>query len=206
MAQMEPGNYRGEDGVERFWDGEQWLTPVQAPPSGGPNWSTLRKPIIFGSSALVLVVGGFFAYSAVSESQRKADFEETVALEKRAYESKAASLGSFLADAADDCDASEDIDTGRDYLSMKTWGNESFSGVFYETYVCVMNAMEMPPQVQDRVGATRALDGTLTGDWEVFGGDGVVTAQWSYHPDSGARMTVELESDYFDPYVAPQYE
>ena len=89
---------------------------------------------------------------------------------------------------------------------MKTVGNESFSGVFYDTYLCVLDAIEIPPQIKDRVLATRALDGTLSDDWEVLNSDGVVSADWSYHPDSGARMTMELESDYFDDFVAPEYE
>jgi len=206
MANMEPGNYKGEDGVERFWDGEQWLTPVKSESPRTGNRLALRKPIIIGATAVILIGGGFIAYSAASESQRKADFEENVGLEKRAYESKASALSSFFADAAKDCDAADDIDTGRDYLSMKTWGDESFSGVFYDTYLCVLDAIEMPPQIKDRVLATRALDGTLSDDWEVLNSDGVVSADWSYHPDSGARMTMELESDYFDDFVAPEYE
>lgn len=206
MGKLEPGKYVGEDGTERYWDGEQWLTLSETPSPKQGFSSPRRKPIIVGSIAVALLVGGFFAYSAAMESQRRADFDEKVALEKRAHESKASSLRAFFSDAVNKCGAADDIEFGPDYLSMKTWGNESFSGVFYETYVCILDAVEMPPQIQDRVGATRALDGTLTGDWDVQSGDGQVYADWSYHPDSGARMTMELESEYFERFVAPEYE
>ena len=205
MGKLEPGAYTGEDGVQRFWDGEQWLTPTPSGSAPKLDMEKIKRPLILGGTALVVIVGTIFGYSALSESQKKADFEEQVALEKQAYESRAKLMGTFFDRASRDCDAGDEVESGRDYMSVKTWGKESFTGVSYATFVCLLDAIEMPPQVEDRVMATRALDGTLNGDWDILNGDGEVTAEWSYHPDSGSRLTVELESKYFDPFVAPEY-
>ena len=52
------------------------------------------------------------------------------------------------------------------------------------TSECVLTALGAPTYVLDHLGATRALDGMQTDEW-----DGL-TARWTFHPDAGANLTV----------------
>ena len=74
MGKLEPGAYTGEDGVQRFWDGEQWLTPTPSGSAPKLDMEKIKRPLILGGTALVVIVGTIFGYSALSESQKKADF------------------------------------------------------------------------------------------------------------------------------------
>ncbi|MDN3903438.1 hypothetical protein [Arthrobacter sp. YD2] len=51
---------------------------------------------------------------------------------------------------------------------------------------CVLRALSMPDSVNSRMGNTRALDGRQSAEWGEF------TASWSYHPDSGTNVVIEI--------------
>ena len=70
-------------------------------------------------------------------------------------------------------------------LTMDSEGKESYGAEFADI-TCVLDAIGIPDSVSNRMNATRSLDGRLTGDWDEF------TASWSYHPDSGMNVVIEI--------------
>lgn len=75
-------------------------------------------------------------------------------------------------------------------IELDTKGEESFdSGTSdYVAYLCMLNEIGVPETTQQKIGRTRALDGTQTDSW-----DGL-TASWSYHPDSGSNILIEKDN------------
>lgn len=69
-------------------------------------------------------------------------------------------------------------------LTLSTGGKESVGDATVRDVVCVLDELEAPNYVEEHIYSTRALDGQQSdtwGDWEV---------RWTYHPDSGLRITV----------------
>lgn len=75
-------------------------------------------------------------------------------------------------------------------IELDTKGEESFdSGTSdYMAYLCMLNEIGVPETTQQKIGRTRALDGTQNDSW-----DGL-TASWSYHPDSGSNILIEKDN------------
>ncbi|MDM7991450.1 hypothetical protein [Arthrobacter sp. zg-Y877] len=72
-------------------------------------------------------------------------------------------------------------------LTMDGQGEEYYAtGAAYEDIECVLGATGMPDSVSSRMGNTRALDGTQNAQW------GDISASWSYHPDSGSNVVLEI--------------
>jgi hypothetical protein len=69
-------------------------------------------------------------------------------------------------------------------LLFDTKGKEDITGDRLEDVVCVLSKLGIPKSVTAHMDATRALDGQQTDEW-----DGI-KARWSYHPDSGMRLTL----------------
>ncbi|MGR6320074.1 hypothetical protein Q2K19_25490 [Micromonospora soli] len=70
-------------------------------------------------------------------------------------------------------------------LTLHSVGKES-SGLSFDQLECYWSELEMPDSVRAEVGATRALDGRQSGQWDD------IHASWSYHPDSGVQMVFTL--------------
>lgn len=92
-----------------------------------------------------------------------------------------------LVRARDACDAGEVVDDGRTIvLDMR--GEEIFSGdLSYEDVVCVLDELGVPDSVHMKMGATRSVDGRLSDSW------GHYEVSWTYHPDDGLDVLVELD-------------
>jgi hypothetical protein len=73
-------------------------------------------------------------------------------------------------------------------LSMQSYGEES-SGAEFDDVYCMLDELDTPDSVLNRINSTRALDGRQTGDW-----DGL-TASWGYHPDNGLDIIIETQRD-----------
>jgi hypothetical protein len=73
-------------------------------------------------------------------------------------------------------------------LTMDSYGEES-EGAEFEDILCVLNELETPDSVLNRINSTRALDGRQTGDWDNF------TASWGYHPDNGLDIVIDFTRD-----------
>ena len=69
-------------------------------------------------------------------------------------------------------------------VSMDSVGDES-AGAEYADILCVLNELDVPDSVLNRINSTRALDGRQTAEWDNF------TASWGYHPNSGANIIIE---------------
>jgi len=69
-------------------------------------------------------------------------------------------------------------------VSMDSVGEES-AGAEYADILCVLNELDVPDSVLNRINSTRALDGRQTADWNNL------TASWGYHPNSGANIIIE---------------
>lgn len=86
-----------------------------------------------------------------------------------------------------DSDPSFDLGDEGYTLSIDGKGEDDSRGADLTDIACVLNALNVSDAVVGRIDNTRALDGTLEGDWDGF------TATWSYHPDSGLSMVIEEE-------------
>jgi hypothetical protein len=144
------------------------VLPAEAPPKQ-------RKTLFLavGTALAVLLVGvGVVAILTGSESTADAAGQEKQ---------------SRLAAAREQCSASEFAKLGDEdqTLTLQGDGKES-DGLPYNVLECYWRALDVPDSVVAEIGATRALDGRQTGDWDH------IHASWSYHPDSGLQMVLTL--------------
>jgi hypothetical protein len=63
------------------------------------------------------------------------------------------------------------------------------SGAPMEAIASLVTALEMPTSIVTKIENTRALDGTQSDSW-----DGIEVS-WSYHPDTGIDMVLELTEE-----------
>ena len=93
--------------------------------------------------------------------------------------------------AVDGCDVRKGYarigDDGRS-LSLDNEGEDDISGLSFSDITCVLDALDVPDSVLDKMGNTRALDGMQTASW------GDITATWTYHPDDGLDVILEMAS------------
>lgn len=72
-------------------------------------------------------------------------------------------------------------------LEIDTEGDEDYFGASYDDLACMVSELDFPSRVITRMDNTRALDGQLTDEF-----DGLVL-YWSYHPDTGINLIVNLK-------------
>ena len=70
-------------------------------------------------------------------------------------------------------------------LIMSSEGTESW-GAPIDEIACVLQMLDVPTSIINRIDTTRALDGTQTGTWDEY------EATWNYHPNSGSNITITL--------------
>jgi hypothetical protein len=87
-------------------------------------------------------------------------------------------------------------------LIINGMGQYESTGASYEEIVCVLENLEAPSSVLARLGNTRALDGVQEASWDSGSGDWSIEAFWSYHPDDGADVILELKSRYLEDFEA----
>lgn len=68
-------------------------------------------------------------------------------------------------------------------LTVNTGGEER-EGVSTAGLVCILNTLEVPDHVSERMSTTRALDGTQSAQWNGMEGT------WNYHPNTGMNFVV----------------
>lgn len=95
---------------------------------------------------------------------------------------------SVLEGAAEDCAIPGGADDGGASLILDFAGADTDSGELIDRHFeCVMRQLDGPQSVQAAIMSTRALDGRQTATW-----DGIA-ASWTYHPDTGLDLILELE-------------
>ena len=99
--------------------------------------------------------------------------------------------GKVLEDAVAACDLDSNIyaelgDEGSS-LSLDMEGETDFDGLSYDDVSCVLEELEMPDSVDNRMGQTTSMDGMQDASW-----DGI-HASWNYHPDDGLDVILERE-------------
>lgn len=100
--------------------------------------------------------------------------------------------GTPMKDAAKACDVPGTSrwialgDGGRS-ISMKSDGEKS-EGADLSQIMCVLAELDTPDSVISRMDSTRALDGRQAAEWNDL------SASWSYHPDDGLDIVVEVVS------------
>ncbi len=70
-------------------------------------------------------------------------------------------------------------------LSLDGEGQES-SGLSSQDSDCILNELEVSDANLERMGNTRALDGTQTAE------QGNLSLSWTYHPDNGFDLVIQL--------------
>lgn len=64
-------------------------------------------------------------------------------------------------------------------------GNLTPPGMMLTIYqACIMQAVDTPARVQDRIETTGAVDGQQTDSWDQY------SARWTYQPEEGLTLTV----------------
>jgi hypothetical protein len=76
------------------------------------------------------------------------------------------------------------IGDGGDTLSIDRAGAEVSPGATITQFECVIEALEVPDSLVDRINNTRALDGYQEGSFDQY------SISWTYHPDDGVNMTI----------------
>lgn len=152
-----------------WWDGQRWvpiepaadelLEPSAATSSGRP-----RRAVLIGAVALLLVLAAALLVSRMLAG------------------------GNPLTAAVEECEAGLLGDNDRT-LILDMEGEESFSGsMSYGEVTCVLEAVDTPDAVWDKMGRTTSLQGVQSDSWNG------IEASWTYHPDQGLDIILELEN------------
>ncbi|MCC9176669.1 hypothetical protein [Arthrobacter sp. zg-Y750] len=132
--------------------------------------SPRRNYALFAGAGLVLGLGAGFLLAQIDFSSEP---EPSVAL-----------TNAVSSCGVEDTTGIELGDEGQS-LTMDSEGKESY-GADFADITCVLDAIDIPDSVSNRMNATRSLDGRLTAEWDEF------AASWSYHPDSGMNVVIEI--------------
>lgn len=190
MAEELPkGLYKGEDGIERYWNGSQWLEPQNV---------TAKKPIPAKKLALIGVIGATILASGFGITSFVQGQNEQAA--KAKFEERAAEVKSYFKNVVEGCGASAGIQFDEQNLTIDGEGEEDSSGAGYFDVICIVMDAGMPPAVKSRFDNTNSLQGLLEDSWMVLDGDAEIFASWSYHPNSGPSVAMELSSVYLEPF------
>jgi hypothetical protein len=95
---------------------------------------------------------------------------------------------SVLEQAAARCEIDGAVGDDGSSLELDMEGDDYGSGELSFTNVaCALEELDIPDSVMSKMDSTRSLDGRVTEDW-----DGI-EATWTYHPDDGLDVILELQ-------------
>ena len=198
-SELPKGMYKGEDGIERYWDGVQWLEPQEPKKKAFPV-----KAFSLGLAAVVAIGAGIFgATSFIQQRNEAAAADAQLQLElvtQAKFEERAATVRTFFRKVTEGCDGGSGVDFDEANLTVDGKGEDEFSGATYLTVVCIIVDAGITPAILSRFSNTNSLQGLLEDDWKVLDGDAEVLASWSYHPNSGPSVAMELESVFLEPF------
>lgn len=153
-------------------------------------------------AVVAIAIGGVW----FSNYQAEVRAQEEAAAEAARFEAKQREVVNVLPGAVKQCGIDEPgflngFEVDATSLTMDGEGEDDFWGAQYSEIVCVLDELGMPASTKARWSSTRALDGQLDGSWSGPGDDWTINAFWSFHPDSGPDVILELESEYLEGYV-----
>lgn len=153
-----------------------------SPPSSRPRW--LVPAIIAGAvvAALGLAIG---VATAASNAAQEAERQEAAELAAEEAERRA----NLLPNAAKVCTQNwEDaVSDGGLSLFLDNRGDDFGSGeLTFSEVDCILERLDVSDGVCNAMVSTRSLDGRQTGEW------GDYEASWTYHPDDGLDIIIEL--------------
>jgi hypothetical protein len=187
------GFYKGEDGVDRYWDGSQWLEPS----AGNKKRGGVNKAAVLGFvGVLALGAAGAGGFAWFSNQQQQQLELKTQAI----FEERSAEVRGFLKNAVESCSTGDGAEVDERFLAIDGKGEDDYSGTSYIGVTCVNDMTGMPPAVQSRFGSTNSLQGLVESEWTVLDGDAEIQAQWSYHPSSGPNVSMEITSVYLEDF------
>jgi hypothetical protein len=130
----------------------------------------------FGSSEVNSIAEkmGATVVSATDQSSRKAVFDEYIKTD----------MADILRSTAEGCMSSKQLSSDGKSISFDTKGNDDSTGDLVGSAFCVLRALMAPDYIFTSIQNTRALDGLLEENWDVF------KSSWRYHPDDGLQMTI----------------
>jgi hypothetical protein len=96
--------------------------------------------------------------------------------------------GSLEAVKEECASGSSDVQVGDDgdTLTIDRMGAEVSPGATFTQFDCIIEELDVPDSVVDRIENTRALDGYQDATFGEF------AASWTYHPEDGLNMTITL--------------
>lgn len=152
---------------------EPEMTEAATPSPRSPGWwSQLPRAakIAIPAAAVAVIVVVIVAVAAITTALAPNRFEAALS------ECDLAEMGILL--LADD----------NKTLILDMEGDEAGSGLLpFEDVQCVLYALDTPSSTLTLMGSTRAMDGRQSDSW-----DGI-EASWSYHPDNGLDVILELD-------------
>lgn len=91
-----------------------------------------------------------------------------------------------LSSAVDACHASGSyvrLATDKSSLTLQA-ENEAGSGLSSPIFLCILDELDAPAAMRQRMLLTRAIDGTQEEQW------GLYRATWTYHPEQGLNVVI----------------
>ena len=197
---LPPGLYTSEDGTTKYWDGRQWLERVE-----GKKPAPSKKLVMYISIAIALLTILTFSVVFIQNEQKAAAARAQAALiaqTEKAFRSEAAFVKKFFGAAVSKCEilGRKGIVYDMERLTIDGRGQEDSSGAENYTVFCLLEETKMPAAVESRFRNTNSLQGLVEGQWDVLDGDAEIKAMWSYHPDSGVQIGLELSSVYLEKF------
>ena len=92
-----------------------------------------------------------------------------------------------LEKVAKGCGAAEQLSSDGRSISFDTEGEDDSDGDGMYSAFCTLRILGAADFVFEAILSTRALDGRVEESWDKF------SASWTYHPDTGMRLTVVAE-------------
>ncbi len=185
------GFYTDQDGNQRYWDGTQWLEASSAPPKK-PGKFNVKVVAVIAAVTTLLTLG---IVGVTAASQQAIQDQARVKFEKRSKD-----IAAFFASVVTECSADSGVEYDRTNLTIDGKGEDDFFGANYFTVICLVEGAGMTPAVRSRFDNTNSLQGLLEDNWDVLDGDATVNASWSYHPNSGPSVAMELKSVFFEDF------
>lgn len=149
--------------------------------SGQPAWLI---PGITGVAGLVLGLTIGLISALVIPTALEASREQSASDEQATAVEKARLL---LQSSEAACDADVDIAADKSSMFIDGKGKDFGSGdVSIADIECLLTALNTPDAVINKMNGTRALDGRQDGSW------GNYEASWTYHPDDGLDIIIEV--------------